>query len=69
MIYFEINWLDRALRLRSQKWQLTVKEFSLIHVEFIFNSWLIQAQGNCIMTAFWKNILGRFFQGRCFGGK
>lgn len=55
MIYLETNWPNRALRLRGQKWQLTVKEFSLIHVEFMFNSWLIQAQGNCIMTAFWKN--------------
>lgn len=36
----------------------------------MFNSWLIQAQGNCKkLTAFWKNSLRRFSQGHCFGKK
>ena len=32
-------------------------------------SWLIKALGNGILSAFWKNSLGRFFQGHCSGEK
>lgn len=60
---------SRALRHRSWKWQLGLGEFFIIRVEFMFNSWLIQAQAYCILTAFWKNSLRRFFQGHCFGKK
>ena len=35
----------------------------------MFNSWLIQAQSNCTLSAFWKHSLRRFFQGHSFGKK